>query len=122
MQYAHRNLFSDFDDIMSDEFLVQLVIFETWSRTEELNNSSSILYHIYIKDISIVKSLKSIKPCFGDHSTIMFKVAFNKVIPIPEFKRDWPNYSKELLLSKLSITNWHSGPWWPSGLIRPIRA
>ena len=107
MQYAHRNLFSDFDEVMSDEFLVQLVKFETWSRLVELSSRASILDHIYVKDISIAKSLTSFKPCFGDHSAIMLNVAVNKSKPKTEFKRDWRKYSKELLLSRLSNADWN---------------
>ena len=100
-------LFSDFDEVMSEEFVVQLVKFETWSRLVELSSRSSILDHIYVKDISIAKSLTSFKPCFGDHSAIILNVAVNKSKPKTEFKRDWRKYSKELLLSRLSNADWN---------------
>ena len=56
--YAHKNLFSDFDEILHDCELVQMVDFVTWSRMVGPNLRSSILDHIYVKDpVKIVKKL-----------------------------------------------------------------
>ena len=46
--YNNKNLFQDFDDILSDFNLIQVVKFETWSRMVGTERRSSILDHIYI--------------------------------------------------------------------------
>ena len=46
--YNNKNLFQDFEDILSSFNLIQLVKFETWSRMVGTERRSSILDHIYI--------------------------------------------------------------------------
>ena len=44
-----------------------IVNFTTWFRLVGLLLRSSILDHIYHKDPTVIKDLKSIEPFFGDH-------------------------------------------------------
>ena len=104
--YSHRNLFEDFEEVLSDENLVQLVKFKTWLRVVELTVKSSTLDHVYVKDISILDVITHIKPCFGDHELIMFNVNDEKIKPNCEIRRDWRYYSKDVLLTKLSASDW----------------
>ena len=64
--YNNKNLFQDFDDILSSFNLIQLVKFETWSRMMGTERRSSILDHIYIKDPTVITKIDYVKPFFGD--------------------------------------------------------
>ena len=44
--YCNKNMFSDFNDVLSEFFLIQLVYFETCSRLVGSVRRSSILDHI----------------------------------------------------------------------------
>ena len=46
VNYSNKNFFSDFDEVLSEFELVQLVKFETWSRMVSSERMSSILDHI----------------------------------------------------------------------------
>ena len=108
VNYANRFMFDDLESILYQLELIQIVNFVTWSRLVGQVLRSSILDHIYIKDPTVVKSLKDMTPSFGDHLLIMFNVdgqncnlhALNK-------KRDWRFYSKEILHEKLCSVDWN---------------
>ena len=64
----------------------------------------SLLDHIYVDDVVIVKDIKSIEPTFGDHLLVLADLEiFNNVETKSIRKRDWHNYSKESLKSNLVI-------------------
>ena len=106
VNYAHSNLFEDFNEILSDEFLVQLVKFETWSRIVDLNVKASILDHVYVKDPSMVTNIGHLKPCFGDHELVHFNIPENRISDDSELRRDWRHYSKDRLLNSLMEVDW----------------
>ena len=74
VNYANKNLFEDFDEILSPLEFVQVVNFVTWSRLVGTTLRSSVLDHVYIKDPTVIKNLKAITPFFGDHMLLMFNV------------------------------------------------
>ena len=57
-------MFSDFDEVLAEFKLIQLVKFETWSRMVGTERRSSILDHIFIKDPTLVSAFKICKPVF----------------------------------------------------------
>ena len=59
--YSRARYFEDFDNVLSDANLIQLVEFPTWSRI--INNvlNESILDHIYVKDPTCVSGIQSTK-------------------------------------------------------------
>ena len=71
-------MFSDFDEVLAEFELIQLVKFETWSRMVGTERRSSILDHIYIKDPTLVSALKYVNPFFGDHVLLEFLVNAKK--------------------------------------------
>ena len=76
---SHVRYFDDFDDILNDENLVQIIEFPTWSSvtwSRVINNAlvESTIDHIYVKDPMIVEEIHSIKPIFGDHLLISITV------------------------------------------------
>ena len=106
VNYCNAQLFSIFDDRLEDLNLVQLVKFDTWSRTVELVVRSSILDHIYVNDIDLVKNVCHMKPIFGDHELIMADVSISRPISKVTWGRDWRHYSKEKLVYQLSLVDW----------------
>ena len=76
--YGYKNLFDGFDDEMSMYNLVQMVDFVTWSRMVGSIVRSSILDHIYVKDHTLVRNLRSLKPLFGDHMHLMSEIDITK--------------------------------------------
>jgi hypothetical protein len=76
--YAFKKYFRDMEEAIGDLNLVQLIITPTWSRMVQDVNKESILDHIYNRDpLSIVK-LQFIKPSFGDHQLVLFKIELEK--------------------------------------------
>ena len=106
VNYCTAQLFSIFDDRLEDLNLVQLVKFDTWSRTVELVVRSSILDHIYGNVIDLVKNVCHMKPIFGDHELIMADVSISRPISKVTWGRDWRHYSKEKLVYQLSLVDW----------------
>ena len=94
INYTYVRYFDDFDDMLGNNNLVQLIEFPTWSRI--INNvlSESVIDHIYVH---------SIKPIFGDHLLISLTLRLEKDVNEHSIRRDWRKYSKEVLLSELAI-------------------
>ena len=67
INYANRNLFEDFEESLSELYLIQLVNCATWSRIVNDSYKESLLDHIYVTDPTISKSITTVRPCFGDH-------------------------------------------------------
>ena len=67
INYSHVGYFDDFENVLSDTNMIQLIEFPTWSRI--INNVliESILEHIYVKDPTTLSEIQSTKPLFGDH-------------------------------------------------------
>ena len=107
VNYGYKNLFNDFDELLGNFELVQLVNFVTWSRLVGMSLRSSILDHIYIKDPTIVNNLRSIDMLFGDHVLVEFNVVYHKTDREIVKCRDWRKYSKESLIAKLSTIDWN---------------
>ena len=109
VNYAYKNYFTDFDEILADFGLIQLVEFETWSRLVGNSLKSSILDHIYVTDVTRVSNITATKPCIGDHLLITFTISSTKQKLKETIKRDWRFYSKEKLCNKLKEVNWQLG-------------
>ena len=56
--YSNKHYFSDFDEVLSEFELVQIVKFETWSRLVGPERRSSILDHFYIKNPMLISNVK----------------------------------------------------------------
>ena len=101
VDYKNRNLFN----ILNIEFdsldLIQTVTFPTWTRL--INNSlkSSILDHIYTRDITLVNNIQSVKPLIGDHLLLTFNINETPAKPMITVRRNWQFYNKAKLLQEL---------------------
>ena len=75
---SNKNFFSDFDEVLSEFELVQIVKFKTRSRMVGTDRRSFILDHIYFKNLTLVSELKYLNPYFGDHVLVEFVVNASK--------------------------------------------
>ena len=108
VNYANKHLFNLWDSKFDDLSMLQLVDFATWSWLVGDVLRSSILDHIYVNQIDLVKNVEHVTPLFGDHELIMAEVCITKPAPKITFRRDWRQYSKEKLVAKLAGVNWDS--------------
>ena len=67
VNYSNAGLFAIFDEGFDDLNLLQLVNFSTWSRLVGNTARSSILDHIYVNNVKLVKEITHNTPVFGDH-------------------------------------------------------
>ena len=72
--YAHKNLFQNFDKLLSIYNLIQMVNFKTGSRMVGSMLRSSILDHVNVEDPVVIRCLRSTRPYFVDHLMVEFCV------------------------------------------------
>ena len=106
VNYSHVRYFDDFDELLGDNNLVQIIEFPTWSRV--INNvlNESTIDHVYIKDPTLVGGVHSVKPLFGDHLLICITIRLEKGVNELSIRRDWRKYSKGVLLNELALIEW----------------
>ena len=102
IDYNYKRLFELLNNTITNCNLTQLVDFTTWSRNVGGIVKESVLDHVYMKDTTIMKSLTHITPAIGDHKMIILTLLETREPPIKSLKRNWKQYSKELLVNKLS--------------------
>ena len=61
---------------------------------------------MYLNDITTISNLNHSTPPFGDHEIISFEIKSSTLSNNRIFKRNWINYSKELLISHLTNVDW----------------
>ena len=64
---------------------------------------TSIIDHIYVTDPFYVSKISHFQPLIGDHTLISFVVNAKYNKPKTIWKRNWSNYSKNLLINALSL-------------------
>ena len=101
VNYANAHLFADFDESFDDLNLLQLVKFNTWSCIVGATFRTSILDHIQVNDIELVKN---VTPIFGDHELVMAVLCNVRPQPMETFRRYWRHYSKDLIGLILKFT------------------
>ena len=106
VNYSHAGLYEMLDEKLSHLNVVQLVNFDTWSRSVGTSHQSSLLDHIYVIRPDLVQNITHKTPCFGDHELVMATLNGRKIHQKTTLQRDWRGYSKELLLDKLRRVNW----------------
>ena len=88
--------------------LTQLVKEVTWSRLYEGSYRSSLLDHCYLSDLHTLKNVKLLEAEISDHTPIMIELAVNKISEKRTIlKRNWNNYSRDLLLEELRKIDWN---------------
>ena len=104
--YAHKDLFTDFENELGGQNLIQMVKFKTWSRVVNNVLKESTLDHVYVKDPTLILAINSVEPPFGDHKLIYFDIDHKNSEPERLLKRDYRLYSKDLLCNELAKENW----------------
>ena len=105
-RYPFKRYFEAMDENLGDFNLLQMVNFNTWSRVVNGVVRESAIDHLYCSDPSSVTDLHCCEPIFGDHKMIMFNSLTAKSRPVCSYKRSWIKYKKEILIERLSRTNW----------------
>ena len=105
IDYSNHYLFAMLNHEFENQNLVQIVKFPTWSRIVNNLLKSSILDHIYIKDVTLINNVQSFKPMVGDHLLVTFNVNEQHQKPELFLKRNWQKYSKEKLIIELNNVN-----------------
>ena len=107
LTYSHKNYFEALNVCLNHLNLIQMVTFETWSRT--INNvvCSSVIDHIYIKDPTKIGTIYPISPPFGDHLLIIIETSIKKSPKADLLRRNWKNYTPAQLNEIIQDTDWN---------------
>ena len=74
--------------------LLQVVEFNTWSRTINGIKKESLLYHVYINNLQIFDSIYHDTPIFGDHLLVIIKLTIKNLnTPNDPLMRNWSRYN-----------------------------
>ena len=104
--YSAKIPLSHLTTFVNDNNLTQIVDINTWSRTIIGIKKESRIDHIYTDDITLVRSLTSKTPTFGDHLLVIAELELlNGVESKLIIKRNWSNYSRSGLISLLNFGN-----------------
>ena len=106
VNYQRKDYFELFEEKLGDLNLLQLVNFDTWSRMVGATLRASMLDHIYVKNVNLVKNVENRSMCFGDHVLVLADVCIVKPTQKLSRKRDWRKYSKDELNNALGRVDW----------------
>ena len=111
--YSNRLLLNTLRDFATDLNLIQVVDFNTWSRTINGILKESMLDHVYLNNPATLHSVYYETPVFGDHVLVITELNFIKADVNKKcvLKRSWINYSPcvlkatmyPLIVTKLDI-------------------
>ena len=88
VNYTRESLFELFDSKLGELNLLQLVKFDTWSRQVGLVLRSSLLDHVYVNNVGLIKNITHSKSCFGDHELIIVQCCITRPLPKITQRRD----------------------------------
>ena len=80
MNYQRKDYFEVFEEKLGELNLLQLLHFDTWSRLVGSVTRSSLLDHLYVNNVTLVKNVKHENMCFGDHVLILVDLCINKPV------------------------------------------
>ena len=109
MDYSRKVPLKLLNDFALENYLIQMVNFNTWSRNVNGIRKESLLDHVYVNNSATVNNVKFTTPTFGDHVLIMVEINVKtERKPNMQIIRDWRNYSvpdfNALILSSLNTT------------------
>jgi endonuclease/exonuclease/phosphatase family metal-dependent hydrolase len=102
VSYQFPQYFDHMDAKMSDENLIQIVDFPTYSRTINEALRESLIDHIYVAKSASTKETYSVKPLFGDLLLLLCCVESDINKDLSYIKILWKNYTKTALREILS--------------------
>ena len=110
IDYNQAALFRDFDEILGHHQYTQHVTEATWERVIENQVKNSIIDHIYCTNSTSVEKVTYVDTTYGDHKLVILKIMDEtKVERIAMQRRNWRNYSPELLTEVLQKVEWQTG-------------
>lgn len=104
--YAFKNYFEEFDRILEQHNLIQMVNFPTWSRSVLNVHRESTIDHVYAKVPTRITNVNNTMPGFGDHVLISFQYSCSRQENVPFQKRCWRGYNSENLCDLLKNVDW----------------
>ena len=104
LDYPRKTTLNYLTEFTNLNNLTQVVNFPTWSRTINGIRKESLLDHVYVKDTTTIKNVHFKVPTFGDHVLLIVTLKIDSITASKTpSKRNWSAYSKEILLSSLSL-------------------
>ena len=101
--YYNKKYLNDLITLTLSINLDQIVKFDTWSRTINGVKKSSILDHVYTNAGAMIDNLNLKTPDFGDHVLVIVTLSNkNMAQQNNSLKRNWKNYTPDLLLSNMT--------------------
>jgi hypothetical protein len=102
-------LFGDFDEIIGHHQYTQHVTEATWERVIENQVKSSVIDHIYSTNSTNVEKIVYVNTTYGDHKLIILRTTDEaKIGQIKIRRRNWRNYSSEMLAEELGKVEWQT--------------
>ena len=105
LDYMHWSLCNLLTDFTTRHSFLQMVKFPTWSRVISNVLKESTLDHIYVNNASLMERCSYIEPYHGDHRIVLIDINLTKPPPTTTLRRNWYNYSPQLLNERLSAMN-----------------
>ena len=106
VNYQRKDYFELFDSHLGELHLMQLVPFDTWSRMVGQVLKSSLLDHICVDNVKLIKNVKCKIMPFGDHMLILADLCMTRPVQKKSLKCDWKGYSKSSLCNNLGLVDW----------------
>ena len=78
MNYQRKDYFELFEEQLGEFHLMQLVKVDTWSRLVGSELRSSLLNHIYVYSVNLVKNVTNQIMNFGDPSLVMVDLGIGR--------------------------------------------
>ena len=94
--YNNKLMLESLKNFATESYLLQVVDFNTWSRTINGAKKESLLDHIYLNNLSTFDSVYYDIPAFGDHLLVIAKLTFDNLDAQNNnaLVRNWSEYSK----------------------------
>jgi hypothetical protein len=109
INYNQRALFRDFDEMIGHHQYTQHVTEATWERVIKNQVKSSVIDHIYCTNSTNVEKIIYVNTTYGDHKLILLRTTDEaKIEKIEIRRRNWRNYSSEMLAEELGKVEWQT--------------
>ena len=102
--YCNRSLLKTLREFAIEKNLLQVVDFNTWSRTINGIKKESLLDHVYLNNIEALRAVYYDTPIFGDHLLVIAELSLGvgSIQNNSILKRDWRSYSNTKLNNHLA--------------------
>ena len=108
--YNYKQLLYNLTNFATENNFQQIIDFSTWSRVINGVRKESLLDHVYVNCLVLIKDVQQVEPVFGDHVLATVELHSRSIEKTKEiFKRNWKGYTSEkfnqLLSGALGLLN-----------------